>query len=78
MPRYLVAIHHLDDYDPSLEDEAMYREIDVLKRPLRGSVREPGWVNAKQPVVEQLNLAPVRGCRGGTPGVNGPMAACRV
>jgi hypothetical protein len=28
------------------------------------------WLNPKQPVVEQRNLAPVRGCRGGTLGVN--------
>lgn len=30
MPQYLVAIHHPDDYDPSLEDEAMSRDIDLL------------------------------------------------
>jgi hypothetical protein len=30
MTRYLVAIHHSDDYDPSAEDEAMSRDIDVL------------------------------------------------
>ncbi len=31
MPRYLVAIHHPDDYDPALsEDEAMHRAIDAL------------------------------------------------
>jgi hypothetical protein len=31
MSRYLVAIHHPDDYDPAaLEDEAMHRDIDVL------------------------------------------------
>jgi hypothetical protein len=30
-----------------------------------------GWLSPKQPVVEQRNLAPVRGCRGGTVGVNG-------
>ena len=30
MTRYLVAIHHPDNYDPSLEDEAMERDIDVL------------------------------------------------
>ena len=27
---YLVAIHHPDDYDPSVEDEAMMREILAL------------------------------------------------
>lgn len=31
MAKYLVAIHHPDDYDPSVaEDEAMGRDIDVL------------------------------------------------
>ena len=31
MARYLVAIHHPDDYDPSVaEDEAMHRDIDAL------------------------------------------------
>lgn len=30
MPQYLVAIHHADNYDPSLEDEAMARDIHVL------------------------------------------------
>jgi len=30
IPQYLVAIHHPDDYDPSVEDEAMARDIDVL------------------------------------------------
>jgi hypothetical protein len=30
MPQYLVAIQHPDDYDPSLEGEAMIRDIHVL------------------------------------------------
>jgi len=31
MPQYLVAIHHPDNYDPSVsEDDAMSRDIDVL------------------------------------------------
>lgn len=30
MPQYLVAIHHPDHYDSSLEDEAMGHDIDVL------------------------------------------------
>src|SRR5476649_775484 len=30
MTQYLVAIHHPDDYEPSLEDEAMHRDIDIL------------------------------------------------
>jgi len=28
--QYLVAIHHPDDYDPSLEGEAMMRDIHLL------------------------------------------------
>ena len=28
--KYLVAIHHPNDYDPSTEDEAMHRDIDAL------------------------------------------------
>ncbi|HJP82719.1 MAG TPA: YciI family protein [Fimbriimonadaceae bacterium] len=28
--KFLVAIHHPDDYDPTTEDEAMHRDIDVL------------------------------------------------
>jgi hypothetical protein len=30
MTQYLVAIHHPDDYDPSIETEAMFRDIDLL------------------------------------------------
>jgi hypothetical protein len=30
MPQYLVAIHHPDNYDPSLEGEAMMRDIHAL------------------------------------------------
>lgn len=30
MTQYLVAIHHPGDYEPSLEDEAMHRDIDML------------------------------------------------
>ena len=30
MTQYLVAIHHPDDYDASLEDEAMSHDIDAL------------------------------------------------
>jgi hypothetical protein len=32
MTQYLVAIHHPDDYDPSVETEAMIREISALNR----------------------------------------------
>jgi hypothetical protein len=30
MTQYLVAIHHPDDYDPSVEGEAMLRDIHAL------------------------------------------------
>ena len=32
MPRYLVAIHHPDNYDPSLESQAMLNDIHALNR----------------------------------------------
>jgi hypothetical protein len=37
MTQYLVAIHHPDDYDPSVEDEAMHREIDVLNDEMKAA-----------------------------------------
>jgi hypothetical protein len=37
MTQYLVAIHHPDDYDPSTEDEAMARDIDVLNEEMVAS-----------------------------------------
>jgi hypothetical protein len=30
MPQYLVAIYHPDDFDPSVESEAISRDIDAL------------------------------------------------
>jgi hypothetical protein len=32
MPQFLVAIHHPDNYVPSLEDEAMIRDISALNK----------------------------------------------
>ena len=32
MPKYLVTIHLPDNYDPSLVDEAMVRDIDALNK----------------------------------------------
>ena len=32
MPQFLVAIHHPDNYVPSLEDEAMIADISALNR----------------------------------------------
>lgn len=37
MTQYLVAIHHPDDYDPSLEDEAMGRDIDLLNDEMKAA-----------------------------------------
>jgi hypothetical protein len=37
MPQYLVAIHHPDNYDPSLEDETMDRDIDVLNEEMEAA-----------------------------------------
>src|SRR5512145_849013 len=37
MTRYLIAIHHPDDYDPSVEDEAMGRDIDVLNDEMKAA-----------------------------------------
>jgi hypothetical protein len=37
MPRYLVAIHHPDGYDGSLEGEEMMRDIDVLNEEMQAT-----------------------------------------
>ncbi len=38
MTQYLVAIHHPDDYDPSVaEDEAMSRDIDLLNDEMKAA-----------------------------------------
>jgi hypothetical protein len=37
MTRYLVAIHHPDNYDASLEDQEMHREIDVLNDEMKAA-----------------------------------------
>ncbi|MEP9372957.1 YciI family protein [Mesorhizobium sp. KR1-2] len=38
MTRYLVAIHHPDDYDPSVaEDEAMSRDIDAINDEMKAA-----------------------------------------
>ena len=55
--RYLVAIHHPDDYDPSVEDEAMGRDIDALNdemvaagvRLFVGGLHAPGRAKSLRP-----------------------------
>ncbi len=37
MTQYLIAIHHPDDYDPSLEGEEMERDIDVLNQEMQAA-----------------------------------------
>jgi hypothetical protein len=37
MPQYLVAIHHPDGYDASLETKAMERDIDVLNEEMEAA-----------------------------------------
>jgi len=37
MAQYLVAIYHPDDYDRSLEDEAMERDIDALNEEMEAA-----------------------------------------
>jgi hypothetical protein len=37
MPQYLVAIHHPDNYDTSLEGEAMMRDIDLLNEEMEAA-----------------------------------------
>lgn len=38
MAQYLVAVHHPDDYDPSVaEDEAMDRDIDALNDEMKAA-----------------------------------------
>lgn len=37
MPQYLVAIHHPDDYNPSLESEAMIRDIGALNEEMKAA-----------------------------------------
>jgi hypothetical protein len=70
MTQYLVAIHHPDDYDPTVaEDEAMDRAIDALNDEMKAAgVRI--FVGGLQPVgsAKSLRLGP-----GGTVLVtNGP------
>ncbi|WP_426701532.1 YciI family protein [Rhodanobacter sp. Col0626] len=37
MPHYLVAIHHPENYDPSLEGEAMIRDIGMLNEEMKAA-----------------------------------------
>lgn len=64
MPQYLVAIHRPDDHDPTVEDEAMHRDIDRLNEEMvAAGVRV--FVGGLQPAggAKSLRLTPVGGVR---------------
>jgi hypothetical protein len=56
MTQYLVAIHHPDDYDPSVaEDDAMSRDIDALNDEMKAAgVRV--FVGGLQPAGSAMSL----------------------
>ena len=58
MMKYLVAIHHPDDYDPSVaEDEAMSRDIDALNDEMKAAgVRI--FVGGLHPASSAMSLQP--------------------
>jgi len=63
MPQYLVAIHHPDGYDGSLEGEAMMRDIDVLNEEMAAA--GPGFSLAASPppaVRGRCERSPVARC----------------
>ena len=56
MTLYWVAIHHPDNYDPSSEDEAMTRAIDLLNDEMKlANVRK--FAGGLRPVQEAVTLA---------------------
>lgn len=69
MPRYLVAIHHPDDYDPAVaEDAAMDRAIDALNEEMvTAGVRV--FVGGLQPAQKARSL---RATDGGVTVTDGP------
>jgi hypothetical protein len=57
MTQYLVTIHHPDDYDSSVEDEAMSRDIDALNdEMIAAGVRV--FVGGLQPASSATSLRP--------------------
>jgi hypothetical protein len=57
MTRYLVAIHHPDDYDPSVEDQQMGRDIDALNDEMKAAGARL-FVGGLQSVVHATSLRP--------------------
>jgi hypothetical protein len=62
MTQYLVAIHHPDNYDPSVEDEAMSRDIDVLNEETVAA-----GVTTSEEVYAWPAHSPVKGRSAGSP-----------
>lgn len=57
MTQYLVTIHHPNDYDPSAEDDAMSRDIDVLNEEMvAAGVRV--FVGGLQPASKAMSVRP--------------------
>jgi hypothetical protein len=62
MTQYLVAIHHPDNYDASLEDEAMDRDIDTLNDEMvAAGIRV--FVGGKVPLNIPVSMTPVEAGR---------------
>jgi hypothetical protein len=74
MKKYLVAIHHPDNYDPSTEDEAMHHDIDVLNDEMvAAGVRI--FVGGMHPASSAKSLRPQPG--GGVLTTDGPYLQTR-
>jgi hypothetical protein len=59
MPQYLVAIHHPDNYVPSLEDAAMMEDIHALNREmLAAGVRIFAGGLSSSPLAKSLQANP--------------------
>ena len=59
MPQFLVAIHHPDNYVPSLEDEAIVHDISALNREMiAAGVRNLACGLASAPLAKTLRAQP--------------------
>lgn len=59
MPQYMVAVYHPDNYDPSLEGEAMIREIHALNREMiAAGVRKLACGLSPAPLAKTLRAQP--------------------
>ena len=59
MPQFLVAVHHPDNYVPSVEDEAMIRDISALnKEMIAAGVRNFACGLSSAPLAKSLRAQP--------------------